>query len=109
MLDVNSTGTIPLAHAVGILSSVPGCNSWPNTRVLHKILSPFLVNPANESNRDGSSAYYSAALHSELESDLLLDYRGFLRAHGAACSSLVGLAESRQNSGVYTQLTLLRS
>uniref|UniRef100_A0A7S0M3T5 EF-hand domain-containing protein n=1 Tax=Cryptomonas curvata TaxID=233186 RepID=A0A7S0M3T5_9CRYP len=109
MLDVDSTGTIPLAHAVGILSSVPGCNAWPSTGVIHKMLSPFLVDPANERNRGDSLAHHSAALHSELESDLLLDYRGFLRAHGAACASLVGLAESRHNSGVYTQLALLRS
>jgi hypothetical protein len=111
MLDVKSTGMIPLAHAVGILSSAAGSNAWPNTSVIHQMLSPFLVNQTNERNHEGGLAdlaHHSAAVHSELESDVLLDYRGFLRAHGAARASLASLAESRQTSGVYNQLALLR-
>jgi hypothetical protein len=102
MLDVDSTGLIPLAHAVGILLSLPGCKAWPNTSVILKIVSPFLVNPAKESNNNKSPEQSSTA-------DVLLNYRNFLQAHGGARASLIGLAEARQNSGVYDQLTLLRS
>ena len=84
-----------LAHAIGVLSSLPACRVWPNTSIINQALAPFVV----------MSDKKHAASRSDGESrQPMVDYQRFLQSHGQGGPNLAFLAELRQTSGVYDNL-----
>ena len=107
LLDGGRTGTVSLAHAIGVLSSVAGCPAWPDTADLVDILAPFAARTAPRRGLAPPDHQPDQPDQPAADDGPHVDYGRFIAAFRGDVPSLADLAESRLAAGVYGRLSRL--